>query len=150
MAGMTDPAQLAAACPVQAAACTISAVCTGELTTNIQTAMMAIFTGQTPSGSPEFVALMTCVVTNMRSGDGRPTDDGGGGGGGNTWQPEDPSTESGRECLDGVDNDADGTVDCADPDCAAVAQICGDPTCFVVGKRTPQPPPQLDFQQGRA
>ena len=26
-------------------------------------------------------------------------------------------TETGRECLDGKDNDHDGKVDCADPDC---------------------------------
>eukprot|EP01043_Picozoa_sp_COSAG02_P033697 COSAG02_NODE_2314_length_9156_cov_8.075072_7_plen_252_part_00 len=47
--------------------------------------------------------------------------------------PEDPNTETGRECVDGQDNDADGKVDCADPDCAAITQICGDPTCFVAG-----------------
>ena len=46
---------------------------------------------------------------------------------------DDPSTETGRECMDGLDNDADGTTDCADPDCAALTRICGDPTCFVAG-----------------
>jgi hypothetical protein len=35
--------------------------------------------------------------------------------------------------MDGLDNDGDGVFDCADPDCAAVAQICGDPTCFTAG-----------------
>lgn len=60
---------------------------------------------------------------------------GGAAGGGRTGMAgaEDPSTETGRECMDGLDNDADGTVDCADSDCAAMTRICGDPTCFVAG-----------------
>jgi hypothetical protein len=39
----------------------------------------------------------------------------GGRGGG---APDDPGTESGRECRDTLDNDGDGSADCADPDCA--------------------------------
>ena len=31
---------------------------------------------------------------------------------------DDPGTETLRECGDGLDNDGDGTIDCADPDCA--------------------------------
>ena len=31
---------------------------------------------------------------------------------------QDPTTESGRECRDQIDNDGDGTMDCEDPDCA--------------------------------
>lgn len=34
-----------------------------------------------------------------------------------------PNLESNELCLDGADNDGDGAIDCADPDCA------GDPTC---------------------
>ena len=136
--GGMDTAQLTAACPTEAAACTASATCTTELATNMQTAMMAIFTGQAPTGSPEFQGLMTCVVTAMRSGGaagggggGRPGGGGGGDAGGRGT--DDPATETGRECRDGLDNDGDGTADCDDPDCAAIAQLCGDPTCFVAG-----------------
>ena len=41
-------------------------------------------------------------------------------GGTSAWTPtpEDPNTESGRECRDQQDNDGDGTMDCEDPDCA--------------------------------
>ena len=38
-------------------------------------------------------------------------------GGSHDWT-DDPNTESGRECHDGVDNDGDGQSDCDDPDCA--------------------------------
>ncbi len=37
----------------------------------------------------------------------------------------DPNTETGRECADGIDNDNDGSVDCADPDCASNLRACG-------------------------
>lgn len=36
--------------------------------------------------------------------------------------------ESGPDCLDGVDNDADGAVDCYDPDCAGSPE-CTTPLC---------------------
>jgi len=41
-------------------------------------------------------------------------------GGTSAWTPtpEDPNTESGRECRDQQDNDGDGKSDCEDPDCA--------------------------------
>jgi len=34
--------------------------------------------------------------------------------------PPDPSAEEGQSCLDGIDNDADGAIDCADSDCFGV------------------------------
>ncbi len=34
--------------------------------------------------------------------------------------PQDPNTETGRECRDGLDNDGDGTIDCDDSDCATM------------------------------
>ena len=70
-----------------------------------------------------------CAASRMCGGGGT----GGTGGTRPAQTPEDPNTESGRECRDGQDNDSDGVVDCADPDCAAVTQICGDPTCFTAG-----------------
>ena len=70
-----------------------------------------------------------CASSRMCGGGGT----GGTGGTRPAQTPEDPNTESGRECRDGQDNDSDGVVDCADPDCAAVTQICGDPTCFTAG-----------------
>ncbi len=70
---------------------------------------------------PDCAELLICTMAGggARPRPGMPTDD--------------PNTETGRECMDGLDNDADGTVDCADPDCAAITRICGDPTCFVAG-----------------
>ncbi len=48
------------------------------------------------------------------------------GGAADLYSPPDltciPTAESGDACFDGVDNDCDGLVDCADPDCAAGAQ----------------------------
>lgn len=38
--------------------------------------------------------------------------------GGSRDRLDDPNTETGRECVDGIDNDNDGTADCDDPDCA--------------------------------
>ncbi len=38
-------------------------------------------------------------------------------------------------CANGIDDDADGTIDCADPDCSAV------PACSVLPPPTPPPPP---------
>ena len=40
---------------------------------------------------------------------------------------DDPNTETGRECHDGIDNDNDGTSDCDDPDCASNLRACGHP-----------------------
>ena len=51
----------------------------------------------------------------------------GGGGGGGCTPTEDPETS----CGDGNDNDCDGNIDCADPDCASDAncQTCQEKTC---------------------
>lgn len=38
------------------------------------------------------------------------------------------SSEEGRDCLDGADNDADGLADCDDPDCAS-GPWCTSPAC---------------------
>ena len=51
---------------------------------------------------------------------------GGGGGGG---RPDDPATESRRECRDNIDNDGDGAADCADPDCATMPTCRPAPGC---------------------
>jgi|EP01043_Picozoa_sp_COSAG02_P014477 hypothetical protein len=40
---------------------------------------------------------------------------------------DDPNTETGRECHDGIDNDNDGSADCDDPDCASNMRACGRP-----------------------
>ena len=37
--------------------------------------------------------------------------------------PDDPNTESGRECFDHTDNDDDGKSDCDDPDCTRMCQM---------------------------
>lgn len=75
-----------------------------------------------------------CAATRMCTGGAGGAGAGGAGGAGTRpGGPDDPNTETGRECMDGMDNDGDGISDCDDPDCAAIAQICGDPTCFVAG-----------------
>jgi hypothetical protein len=42
---------------------------------------------------------------------------------------DDPNTETRRECRDGLDNDGDGVVDCADPDCATTPACAPTPEC---------------------
>jgi len=44
------------------------------------------------------------------------------------------------ECADGVDNDEDGTVDCADEGCAAAADCTGGPPAGAVATITPAEP----------
>ena len=55
--------------------------------------------------------------------DGRPVgaQQAAGGGGGGLRGGDDPATETGRECADGLDNDGDGRFDCADLDCREAA-----------------------------
>jgi hypothetical protein len=45
--------------------------------------------------------------------------------GGSRDVTDDPTTETGRECHDGIDNDGDGQLDCDDPDCASNMRACG-------------------------
>jgi len=42
------------------------------------------------------------------------------------------SENNAASCADGVDNDNDGLVDCADPTCEGLS-VCSDPNIFVVG-----------------
>ena len=48
-------------------------------------------------------------------------DDGAARAGGGALRGDDPGTETARECMDGVDNDGDGLLDCADADCMEAA-----------------------------
>ncbi|MBM4778089.1 MAG: hypothetical protein GQE15_10360 [Archangiaceae bacterium] len=49
-----------------------------------------------------------------------------------------------EQCGDGVDNDCDGNVDCADPDCASV-MACAQPACTITA-----PEVQVTFAPGNA
>ena len=64
---------------------------------------------------------------------------------------QDPNTESGRECMDGLDNDGDGTMDCADSDCAAMRQCAngGAPSPPGGGTRPGQTPDDPNTESGR-
>lgn len=61
-----------------------------------------------PQGSP---------MCPARGGGGGRNGGGGGGGGGGRDNTPDPSAERGPNCSDGIDNDDDGDVDCADDEC---------------------------------
>jgi MYXO-CTERM domain-containing protein len=47
-----------------------------------------------------------------------------------------------ENCNDGIDNDCDGMVDCADPDCAAACAVGPEPTPEPGPERGPEPTPE--------
>lgn len=66
------------------------------------------------------VLVAGCSCSPVTPGRARDAGPGGGVDGGGT-----PPTETGAQCIDGLDNDLDGLGDCLDPDCAALADCIG-------------------------